>query len=229
MSADKKKILIWGDSWGQPNIINPIPKYDGRGHLTYRLFDDGYNVLNRSLAGGGNVGNMFPALDDTFFKPYAVIWFFTEVLRDVSKFPRLATPDKKDYETLIDATYRETFQLVHRYMKLMPKTKLIILEAQSGIRRTYIDQYLPKNRVTVIDNVRSKLLNVELPTSEILGCKGEIEMHKIVFQKKQYKILIDEALTITNAMADDTVYFTDNAHPNDEAHGVIYEMIKPYL
>ena len=78
-------IVIWGDSWGQPNWAKPQSGFTAEGHTANRLRRLGYEVENLSENGHGNITSI---QRQSHIKPDWVIWFHTELTRDFPIFKK---------------------------------------------------------------------------------------------------------------------------------------------
>jgi hypothetical protein len=233
-----KKILIIGDSWGiipsqlwQLQTIHQ--KDDHNSHvnhsndtldwLDFKLLQLGHSVSNRSWGGCANWYQLTNA--DVFlnsakkhnFHIDLVIWFHTEILRDLHKHTEKHMHWIKEYglEGIIDKLCFETYDYATRLHNLSPNTKWAIIGGHAPIRKNLA--HMLDWADFRIDDYRSSILNnLEIPDCHTLSfteaewnyikTNNLMPLDQIIkeFEKKEYIESICQNKTL----------FYDTVHPS---------------
>ena len=220
-------IEIWGDSWGVPNYINPTEDFSPKGHLEYRLKNDGHYVLNLAQNGAGNLHSINHGIirnaSDTWITD-CVIWFHTDLGRDIP-WEVLYQSERWDPNVTIKEVAIETYSLAK---STLGHTPLIVIEGQNYTLEPYFSDLLPNAHL--IPKVVNRLTGVpEIPNTHL--CKQIADENKRFLKRVNWKRAhrIKEVEIAVEMMRPrfDSKYFSDDSHPNDEGHLFIYnEVVK---
>jgi len=223
-----KTILIIGDSWGVPNYYGPpgdIPEI----HTEFLLKKLGYKVYNCSLNGNGNINTLRIAehylsgmprvlepvsasvpciIDNINPKIDWVLWFHTELLRDLSFIG--------PYDNYIDKMILSASKYVYKEMAEFIKKlncKIAVVGGQSPIVNT-LYEYIQPN--FIIEDWRSVILNEKMPTvchvssTTYLEASNDTIDFKLEYMKKVEYVL--------DKMRNNSVDFPDLCHPGKRPH-----------
>lgn len=207
-------IVIIGDSWGRGEWRGCEITHGGLGQY---LVDAGRPVTNLSRGNGQNDEAMHDLEDYLAHNttPDAVIWFVTCPLR---------TSLHRIYDNPIDWAHR---QLITAFgyldqMALRYQTQIYVIGGLCDIPPEIVQQ--PYDRVTVIIDSVSAMLISNFPRTVFGDVK---ELHRI----KSTEQALDIAHQIEQKynQYDQSDFFPDGGHPNQQAHQMIFEKIRPYV
>jgi hypothetical protein len=208
------RIVIIGDSWGVPNYppanslthIGDPPET----HTEFLLRNLGYDVVNFSKNGRGNINSISEAL--IYSRENTVdwiFWFHTEMLRDSYLVNLESYTINELTETLAEIIYKKFEEL-----RILSGAKTIVVGAQAPILESF-------HKYTFADNIkkdwRGELLGIDFPTIHSLCTPHLIESDRCVNSMSEKMRLLDHHEMILNSMKISDL-FPDNAHPGKQCH-----------
>ena len=198
------KVYMWGDSWA-------------KGYSEQLLINAGYDVTNLATNGAGNFHSIF--LSGSYDAPDYVIWYHTEMLRDLelmtNRLNLFGCP--YNYDQAIHDIANKIYELASGQLEKWKHVKLIVLEGQSPIIAPEFGQWLTpyklKNWRRELYSESGKLLKVcpYLSTHRRISSSQCVDTDDV---KNNLLKLVDNHYDemITNNL------FPDNGHPSDSAH-----------
>lgn len=215
------KIIILGDSWGEPNWRLARQGFTAQGHSEYRLRDLGCTVTNYSSSGGSNLTTWLAWAQDLTAADW-LIWFHTDIGRD---WPWQELSRGWHYQELMDQTADQVYSRAQAIYARSNRPKIILVEGQSRRHRPQFDQYFSPH--TVITDWRSQLLGRELPYSQLIGPLSSADKNFFRSCRDSLELahsLITDVETIMEAMKHSEL-FPDNCHPGDQAHAQLTQQL----
>jgi len=204
------KILIWGDSWGEPNWRNPQPGFTAEGHTSSRLRTLGYDVENLSESGQGNLVSI---QRKPHTRPDWIVWFHTELPRD---FDIGAVHHHWRYNEFCDRTAERVYSLAAKRLHELGNPVLIVIEGQAPLWPGYEQHFTPYKTIPW----KEQLLGTSLPHSHLTATWDLLNTPLNRDSTATRHSLTRDAHTILELMKSSN-YFTDNCHPNDVAHEML--------
>lgn len=162
-------ILILGDTWGitpchnfgtDPNVAN---------WFEFHFLKNGHTTFNKAFGGHSNtfcfeqVDVFLNAVAGTKFEIDLVIWFHTELVRDVIPEDRVAFT-KKNYDFVVDEIAERMYTKAKKFRDLFPNTKWAIIGGHAALRPN--KKHLLDWADFRIDNFREKIIGVPVPESQ---------------------------------------------------------------
>lgn len=162
-------ILILGDTWG----ITPCHNY-GRDRSVANWFEfhflkQGHATFNKAFGGHSNTFSFeqadvfLNAVKGTSFQIDLVIWFHTELIRDVIPDDRTAFT-QKHYDFVVDEIAERMYTCAKRLKDLSPTTKWAIIGGHAPLRPN--KKHLLGWADYKIDNFRAKIVGAPVPESQ---------------------------------------------------------------
>lgn len=161
--------MILGDTWG----VVPCHTYSvDKGIIEwfeYQFLKKGHATFNKSMGGNQNHYQLVQAevfmesLKGTAFEPDLIIWFHTEIVRDLIP-PETKLFETMHYDEVIDITAERMYNYVSSLKSRFPKTKWAILGGHAPLRAS--KKHLLDWAEFRIDNLRAKIAGVDIPESQ---------------------------------------------------------------
>jgi hypothetical protein len=226
-----KTILIIGDSWGVPNYYGPpgdVPEI----HTEFLLKKLGYKVYNCSLNGSGNMNTMCLAeqylagipcvlepvkssapvtIDVINPKIDWVLWFHTELLRDLSFMKPYIDPHDNYIDKMISDTAKYVYKEIAQFIKKL-NCNFAVTGGQAPIVNTLYEYVQPD---FIIEDWRSVILNEKMPDAHVTSSIVNLEVSydtidfKLAYMKK-VEYILDKMRN--------SVDFPDLCHPGKRPH-----------
>ena len=211
-------ILILGDTWG----ITPCHNF-GRDPSVANWFEfhflkHGHVAFNKAFGGHSNTFSFeqadvfLNAVKGTNFQIDLIIWFHTELIRDVAPDDRIAFT-KKHYDFVLDDIAERMYIYAKRFKDMSPTTKWVIIGGHAPLRSN--KKHLLDWADYRIDNFREKIVGEPVPESQAfeyleLG-KGSLwDFPGIAPSVIEREISIKEQIT---KLTKDTTKFYNQKHP----------------
>lgn len=166
-------IMILGDTWG----IVPSHIWSSNKNLVnwfeYAFLKRGHATFNKSRGGNQNHDQLLQAeiflnaTKGTAFELDLIIWFHTELIRDMSDGHDKAESRlflTKHYDEVIDIVGERMYKHVTDMKNQFPNTKWAILGGHAPLLST--KKHMLDWAEFRIDNLRSKFLGVDVPESQ---------------------------------------------------------------
>jgi len=238
-----KRILIIGDSWAIiPCQLWQLQSVEQKNHynhnfdnnvldwLDFRLLSRGHSVSNRSFGGNSNWFQLTQA--DAYlnaakkhgFKIDLVIWFHTEVFRDLLT-KDLSWLQSLGLEKTIEKIATETYEYATKLHNDFPETEWAIIGGHAP---------LVKNCEHILDWAKFKLSDYR---SSIVGEKV-VDCHTLSFTESRWEIIKEnnfltleeiikelEKKQLTENMCSDVNKFYDGVHPSCSENIKLSDMI----
>lgn len=248
-----KRILIVGDSWAiiPCNIWAPQCLYsrDNEQHrwvstdpnilnwLDFQLLARGHSVSNRSW--GGNANWFHLGIADTFMEASVknnfhidiVIWFHTELLRDmhldynISRNKHLAITKEKGLDGIIDYIAEETYSYARKIHEISPTTKWAIIGGHAAVSKKH--EHMLDFADFYIRDLRKQMTGIDFPECHTLSFRE----HDWEQLKNNYNMPLEVILEelnkkkFTHDNCKDLELFYDEVHPSPKANMKLTEQI----
>lgn len=218
-------VLLLGCSFGVPNYFGhpgPAPSE----HTEFILRDYGHTVFNCSKNGSSNLESLqraqrfllgysitHPAYKDqkiqiTVNQPIDwIVWFHTELYRDLQTLANKTNNFDKDCETLAEITY----QLYREFQKNLG-ARIAVIGGAGDLHARFDNYFDPE---FVIRSWRSEILGVNDLTSNTIWQRNYFESSTAPIKEKLQHLETDlKLLELTHTSPD----FPDNYHPGARPH-----------
>ena len=197
-------VYLWGDSWAKT-------------HPEQILISKGYVVNNLATNGAGNFHSLY--LSEKYDAPDYVIWYHTEMLRDLelmtNRFDLFGCP--YTFRQALHDIANRIYEIASLQLGKWKNTKLVLLQAQSPIIEPefskWIDPYLIKNWRKDLYSQAGKNLGecTHLSTHDKISSS---QCHDTQEEKNAMLHLVDRHY---EEMCGNEL-FPDNGHPSALAH-----------
>jgi hypothetical protein len=227
------KIVMLGDSWGEPNWRSPQPGFTDQGHVSVLLRRWGAEVNNYSISGGSNYSTWWSwnTHGQHLEWPDWIIWFHTDMTRDFN-WPHLHGIDRRQpwhYEQVLETTAKSVYGRCSQIWHRLGRAPLIVIEGQSTRVQPWFDQYFQPN--WVIEDWRAQLIGRPLPPTQMIGpmvSQGKNFFENCLDSTAQQLMWIDQVDEIMQAMRTSDL-FPDNCHPGDRAQELLVDRLIKYF
>jgi len=163
-------ILILGDTWGTvPCHLWPRGEKEVAEWFEYQFLKRGHPTFNKSW--GGNQNNyqfhqaetFLYATKDTTMAPDIIIWFHTELVRDLTP-NETQMFEELGYDAVIDITADRMYNWATKIKNDYPNIKWAIMGGHAPLYEP--KKYLLDWADFRIDNLRAKILGQDIPASQ---------------------------------------------------------------
>ena len=162
-------IMILGDTWGTVpcHVFNQLPGVTD--WFEYQFLRRGHPTFNKSLGGNQNhyqllqAEVLLTALKDSPIHIDLIVWFHTEIVRDLIPEDTRRF-GKDDFDIVIDDAAERMYNLATRVRNISPDTKWAIIGGHAPLRPN--KKHLLDWADFRIDNFRSHILGVDVPESQ---------------------------------------------------------------
>jgi len=162
-------ILILGDTWGITPCHNFGTDSSVANWFEFHFLKHGHATFNKAFGGHSNTFSFeqadvfLNAVKETNFQIDLVIWFHTELIRDVIPEDRTAFA-KKHYDFVVDEIAGRMYTNAKRIKNLSPTTKWVIIGGHAPLRPN--KKHLLDWADYRIDNFREKIIGAPVPESQ---------------------------------------------------------------
>jgi len=219
-----KNIVIIGDSWSTSERQGYVEGYKP---LEFELMNAYTNVYAKGHGGSNNLYELYQFyyfLSNINFKVDHVIWFHTELMRDVS-----CLGDNYGHMTVdqyLDRIAEYTYNIARGIHSEYPKIKWTIIGGHEPIVRR---KDLLSFATVLIEDWRSELLGRKMPYANFLGHIGHLEKNIKQIGVQRIEEEIDKRDTIMKACEECKELFYDGIHPNSKAYNMLAQRLKLLL
>lgn len=221
-----RNIVIIGDSW---SISERYGYVEGYPPFEYELMNSHTNVYARGHGGSNNLYELyqfdyFLTNTATKLKIDHVIWFHTELMRDIyclgNDYGHMTLDEYLDRIAEITYSVAQSIHLKH------PKMKWTIIGGHEPIVRR---KELLNFATYMIEDWRSELLGQKMPYANFLGHLGHLEKNIKSIGVGRIEEEIAKRDTIMKAGEECTDLFYDGIHPNSKAYNMLAKRLRKEL
>jgi lysophospholipase L1-like esterase len=220
----KKKILIFGDSWGKGEWCSETNKLIHKGIEQY-FDDDGFIVKNYSLP-GGSFNNILGIIDDNkiFLENYDIVFFIqTDPFRNFIPYQENDFTKFKSYSSLlleqnniIDSTYKK----LNGYNK-----KIYCIGGCTKLNLNLIKKY--ENLEPLIESIIEFLIpDLKQPTFWMSDWNYLFAKNLNV---DELELFLNDCVNPNTLFKHKEFFWPDGSHPNRTGHKLIYKKICDFL
>ena len=231
---NKGTIAILGDSWAESMWRIESTDTLVNGHIHGMLEQNGYSVHNFGKIGMGNVDSwesyeLMISKENVKAKyPDLIIWFHTEIFRDIDLNDIQRHSKRWTYYDLMSKAATLAYKKIKRIIDTYKLNNIFLIEGQAPVVEPEFSKYIPEPAYT-IKSWRNKLLDIpNLPSTHILKHPELFEYGNNLDSLDTKIQQLDDLKSVQDAM-ENSVLFPDNIHPGRKAHEQLVKQILEFM